>query len=427
MKILQELIIPHESVNDDKVVVLNLCFQNGDAVRKGDVLLEFETSKAALSLEALEGGFIYFNCEEGDEVDVGSVVARILESALTESMETRQAEIPKNKLVADDAIPVRKTIFSKKAEELLQEKGLKESDFAEKDFVNSDDITGSKGNRENKVTGEGPEKRKIAALKIPHENVEIEKIPIQKKREIEYLSAVQSSGLNSSVSVFIEAEKVLEVVNDMPLLKNSFLPIIIYEASRLLKKYPKMNSYFQDNSIVYYKDVNLGIAMDMDKGLRVLKIPGPNKLSILEIEKAIIDLSRKYFEDKSSLDDLSDITFTLTDLSGAGIDSFLPLINRNNSAILAISSMDERFKRLNLSVTFDHRVTEGKYAAGFLSDLKAKIESYFKTEVSEDTTGGHDIRCYKCMRKLDDQITFLKVIDSKGNDQVLCHVCYEGH
>jgi pyruvate/2-oxoglutarate dehydrogenase complex dihydrolipoamide acyltransferase (E2) component len=424
MKILQELIIPQESVNDDSVVILDLHFKNGDFVKKGDIALEFETSKANVSIEVMQDGYIFYECTGGDEVNVGSVVAKVLDSSkITESTKTLQEK----SLVADETIPVLKTIFSKKAEALLIEKGLKESDFSGKDFVNEDDVLRLIGTKESKGKSEEPQKTRQTEIKIPKQNVSVEKISTQKKREIEYLSAVQSYGLNSTVSVIVEAEKVLAFVNDMPLLKGSFLPIIIYELARLLKKYPKLNSFFADNSIVYYNEVNLGIAMDMDKGLKVLKMSNPNQLSILEIERAIIDLSRKYYEDKSTVNDVSDITFTVTDLSGSGINSFFPLINKNNSGILAISSLDQKFKRINLSVTFDHRVTEGKYAASFLFELKTKVESYFKETKTEDKSSSSDIRCYKCRRKLDDTCTFLKVIDSKGKDQILCHVCYDGY
>lgn len=443
MKILQEIIIPQESVNDDKVVVLELYFKNGDIVKIGDLALEFETSKATLSLEVLQDGYIFYDCEEGEEVAVGSIVAKVydLKTRSEELTITPEKIISESKTLAPpieeslvdiDFGTFQRTIFSKEAELLMQEKGLKENDFKGKDFVNINDIISYINIPVDKIeNSKEVTKAKHELINILNKNVHFEKISIQKKREIEYLSAVQSHGLNSSVTVFVGIEKVRNFVNSkMTILKGSFLPIITYELAKLLRKYPKINSYFENDTIVYYNDVNIGIAIDMEKGLKVLKMPKTDKLSILEIEKSILDISRKYFDDKATVNDVSDITFTITDLFNSGLASFAPLINKHNSAILAISSVDEKLQRINLTVTFDHRVTEGKYAANFLFELKTRIENYFNATLLEEKSKDQ-IKCYKCTRKLNDQlygkkIVFFKVIDTHGNDQVLCSICYEG-
>lgn len=434
MKLLQEIIIPQESVNDDKVIVLALFFKNGDKVDKGDIALEFETSKASIPLEISQNGYIFYNCEEGEEVNNGSVIAKVYDE--NKKIENKKI-ISKNKIdenITDTSSKdtSSKVIFSKKAEILIKENNLNKNDFKGKDFINDVDIN-SLLHRKNEVilTKAETTKLKQQGLNTSKQNVSIENISSQKKREIEYLSVVQSYGLNSTVSVNVEIEKVRNFVNNnLTILKGSFLPLIIFELSRLLKKYPKLNSYFENDSIFYYNEVNIGIAIDMDKGLKVIKISNTDKLSIIQTERAILDISRKYIEDKTTIQDVSDVTFTITDLSNSGLTSFLPLINKNNSAILAISSIDEKLKRLNLNITFDHRVTEGKYTASFLNELKTRIESYFQENVLEDKNE-MEIRCYKCNRKLkdnlNDNVTFFKVIDSCFKDKILCSICYENY
>lgn len=148
MKVLQEIVIPQESVNDDKVVVINLCFKNGDVIKNGDTALEFETSKATVTLEVFQDGYIYYNCTEGDEINVGSIVAKVFdEKNLNETTIIQQQNnivendiLNRNDLENVKVISVSKTIFSKKAKSLLQEKGLNESDFIGKDFVNAADV-----------------------------------------------------------------------------------------------------------------------------------------------------------------------------------------------------------------------------------------------------------------------------------------------
>ena len=185
------------------------------------------------------------------------------------------------------------------------------------------------------------------------------------------------------------------------------------------------NSFYNDNGIAEYLEVNIGIAMDIDDGLKVVKIPNTNKLHLLETEEALFQLANKYIDKKLSTSDLTDITFTITDLSSFGAISFTPLINKNNSAILGVSKIDEKLNRINLSLAFDHRVTEGKIAAIFLSNLKERVESYKKSNIDIDLT--NNITCFKCLKKLNEdmsEIGFINIITTKGEQKYICDTCF---
>ena len=79
MNILEEILVPQESVNDNNVIITKLFFQNGDHVKKGDIILEFETSKSIVEIESNFDGFIIYYFESGDEVNVGNVIAKIMD------------------------------------------------------------------------------------------------------------------------------------------------------------------------------------------------------------------------------------------------------------------------------------------------------------------------------------------------------------
>ena len=130
------------------------------------------------------------------------------------------------------------------------------------------------------------------------------------------------------------------------------------------------------DAIAYYKEINVGFAIDINKGLKVLKVANTSVKTVLEIELEIMELSNRYIDENLDITDLTDIGFTVTDLSAEGVAFFKPLINMMNSAILGVSSIDEKLHSCMLSLTFDHRVTEGKLAAQFLGELKGRIESY---------------------------------------------------
>ena len=212
------------------------------------------------------------------------------------------------------------------------------------------------------------------------DKVIVEKLSSNKKREIDYLSNVQQTGLTSTINTIVETDGVfVHINNSLQYLKNSLLPVIIYETSRLLEKYKELNAYFTGDSVAFYKQVNVGFAIDIDKGLKVPAIKNASAKNMKEVEADIMALSNKYLDDALLVEDLSDITFTITDLSAEGVSFFHPLVNMMNSAILGVSSIDEKLQRCILTVTFDHRVTEGKLVAQFLNELKLRIESYKST------------------------------------------------
>ena len=147
-----------------------------------------------------------------------------------------------------------------------------------------------------------------------------------------------------------------------------------------------------------------------------------NKLTLNEIDRAIYELALKYIDKKLTIELFQDTTFTITDLSSYGAISFSPLINKNNSAILGISKIDSKLKRIILSLAFDHRVTEGKIATIFLQELKERIESYKlnNTEIIEK------ISCYKCFKTLNEDLNdigFIKVINKKNTESYICDSC----
>ena len=114
--------------------------------------------------------------------------------------------------------------------------------------------------------------------------------------------------------------------------------------------------------------------MDIDDGLKVFVLPNTNTLSVDEIEGYVNEGIYKYLRKSLTPEDLSGSTFTISDLSQYGVERFIPLVNNNQAAILGVSSVDLKLNRFNMSLAFDHRVTEGKIASEFLSTLKGEIE-----------------------------------------------------
>jgi pyruvate/2-oxoglutarate dehydrogenase complex dihydrolipoamide acyltransferase (E2) component len=436
MKVLQKITAPLESVNDQSLTVINLCFKSGDYVKIDDILIELETSKALLTLAAEQEGYINYFCKIGDEVSVNYLIAQITEkpdvSASIDEKSVKNSSVVGKHIEKDSLNKDYETIFSDKAIKLISQNNIDKSVFKNLDFVSEKNVLNylypehrDENNQKQILTNNNT----ISKNEIKdNSKVSFKKIPNSKKTEIEYLSSIQNTGLTSTIYMDVDLGSFFESINPSLLyLKDSILPVIVYECSRLLLKYPVLNAYFIDNNIAFYNDVNVGIAMDIDDGLKVVKLPSTNVLTINEIEQLIINLSNKYQERKLETSDLMDVTFTITDLSSNGAYFFTPLINKKTCAILGISKTDTKLNRIILSLAFDHRVTEGKIATTFLYELKERIESY---SIKDAIFNTNEITCYKCMKQIKEDIGnigFIKVVNSLGQDKFICDSCLFYH
>jgi pyruvate dehydrogenase E2 component (dihydrolipoamide acetyltransferase) len=474
MALLQEIQVPLLAVNDTSLTVVEMNFSTGSKVNKGDLIMVFETSKTTYDVEAEAEGYIQYLCETDHDYEVNEVVARIYsEVAEAEAISAGKPLPPAGKLLpltgqsSTDAnlngqpftvrpafpdgrtqpafpaaglpLPVweGETLFSEEAARLVASSGISPAAFAGRDFVSKWDVLEMAGTAPASAgpSGATTSKTQKTALAAPAKTilpadpakVILEKLSSGKKREIEYLGEVQSTGLTSTLHVFIETENIFTHINrSLKYLKDSLLPVIIYEVSRLLTDYPLLNAYFTGEAIACYREVNTGFAIDIDKGLKVLKIARGEQKSIPEIEQEILQLSGSYLDDTLQMEDLTDITFTITDLSSEGVAFFRPLINKMNSSILGISSIDEKLRRCTLSLTFDHRVTEGKLAARFLKELKDRLESY---RAKDPAALQQSIACFKCYKTLKEDLAgtgFAHCITPEGKEGYICQACLKG-
>jgi pyruvate/2-oxoglutarate dehydrogenase complex dihydrolipoamide acyltransferase (E2) component len=438
MALLQEITVPLLAVNDTTLTVVDVAFSNSQPVKKGDIILVFETSKTTYEVVAETDGFVQYLCEANRDYEVNEVVARIFTSAVeivNEPVKAVQQELtPQVQRIENNNASnwTGDTLYSLEAIRLIESLHVDKSAFKGRDFVSRQDVEelkGINGTINNKKTVEPvvAHQPKKATIPIDASKVIVERLSSNKKREIEFLSSVQSSGLISTINVTVNTEAIFVHLNrSLKYFKNSLLPVIIYETARLLQKYPALNGYFTGDGIAFYKEVNVGFAIDIDKGLKVLKIGTAANKALAEIEENIMTLSTSYLDDTLQIDDLTDITFTITDLSSEGVAFFKPLVNMMNSAILGVSAIDDKLQRCTLSCTFDHRVTEGKLVAVFLKELANRLESYRATDHAHAVK---DIICYKCSKSLEDELSdvgFVKSITPDGKEGYICQSCLKG-
>ncbi len=426
MILLQEIKAPLDSVNDDTLLVIELKLSDGDKVVSGDVIIELETSKAIVTIEAEVDGVIKYLCEEGSDINVGHVLANIYDELPISNNEEQILD-----KTYDKKEVIAKPLISKKALNMIRKNGINIDDINHDGIISTRDI-------DIQYEGRSVGNQKIAMLPsdgkedIIEYKYSIEKISKTKGNEIKSLSGNYKSILNSSLFLEITTDSILNSIRFSNLiLKETILHIVVFETSRLLAKYKELNGFYLEDKRQFYNDINIGIAMDDGiNGLKVASLHNANNKNIFEIESEIISLSDKYSNNKLGPNDVSDITFVITDLSSENISFFIPMINSNNSCILGISREVSDPETYILSATFDHRMSSGKYVAEFLNELKNNIESFSFSNSTPQNAFALKTKCSKCNKILSDDLNgigFIKTTLKNGKEAFICQSCLLGN
>jgi pyruvate dehydrogenase E2 component (dihydrolipoamide acetyltransferase) len=169
--------------------------------------------------------------------------------------------------------------------------------------------------------------------------------------------------------------------------------MILFAVSRVIMNHPDMNANFLGDKMRYFNSVNLGMAVDTERGLMVPTLFGADKLSLEEISRKSKELSEKCRNGAISPDMLSGGSFTISNLGILGIEMFTPVINPPQTGILGVCTILDRLRRkdngielypaLGLSLTYDHRAVDGAPASRFLQDL-CKALSNFESFLAEN-------------------------------------------
>jgi 2-oxoisovalerate dehydrogenase E2 component (dihydrolipoyl transacylase) len=169
--------------------------------------------------------------------------------------------------------------------------------------------------------------------------------------------------------------------------KLTFLPFIVKAAVEALKEQPVLNSVWDGDRIVLRKQVNVGVAVDLEEGALIVPvIRGADELNIVGLARRIDDLVKRARSKQLGTEDISGGTFTVNNPGALGSVASTPVINHPQAAILQAEAVVKRpvvvddaiaiRSMMNLEVSFDHRILDGGVALRFLNAVKRRLESY---------------------------------------------------
>jgi len=398
-----KVIVPQKGLSDESCVIQEWKKKEGDRVEKGEIICEVETNKAVFEVEAPASGIILkILHQEGEEVPVLDVIAIIGEPGeeyqhLLEKKETRETGKPQESKIIQETATQDEQEDSGSAKKIS---GIKISPRAQKIAIeNNLDIS--------IIKGSGPDGRIIErdikkALLIETPPVKREKrsgiyqeIPVKGIRKIiaeRMFQSLQSTAQLTLHSSF-QAKRLLDYrdrLKDSPE-ESSYRDIninhlIMFGIIKALRKYPEMNSHYQDGRIIQFKEIHLGFAVDTKEGLKVPVVHQAEQYSLEEFAQKVQQLTQQCIDRSIRPDDLEGGTFTVTNMGNLGIELFTPILNVPQTGILGIGCKQIRpvitansvefTSFIGLSLTFDHRVMDGAPAGRFLAQVITILENF---------------------------------------------------
>lgn len=384
-KMADKILMPASGQTAAESLIVKWLVSEGDVISRGDVLFEIETDKATMNVESYAKGTLLKICyQEGESVEAGKVVAYIgakgeqtgeePPSVLLENMEEEYRPIlVKHERVCtaqDEEQEEGAIMASPAARRLAKERGIDLLDLYAK---------------------EGKTIKRADIMNIVKNEEEYEtRIPSPMRRTIarRMMESIQEApqftiSIRADMSAFISFRKQLNAMAEDGV-KLSFNDILIKCVCKAIQKVPYINALYTEEEIRLYKHMNIGIAVALEDGLVVPVVRGANTLSLSEVareSKRLIDSAK---EGNLRAEEMQGGTFTISNLGMYGIDRFTALVNRPESAIIAVGAVvDTPAARngevqirpmMDITASFDHRMIDGGVGARFMAELRKFIE-----------------------------------------------------
>jgi pyruvate dehydrogenase E2 component (dihydrolipoamide acetyltransferase) len=385
--------VPRLGWNMEQGVFVGWLKADGAAVRAGEALFTIESEKATEDIEGFDDGILHVPSDgprKGDVLAVGAVIGFVLQpgepipsvSKPSPSAANRRDTCSTGVLASTTAVsavgsnaPLRdRPASSPRARRAAANLGI--------DWRNAKPSGRSGRIRERDVlamTAAFPEA--LPATPVPSMRRVIAERMLTSHRSTAPVTLTTTIDTTELVNLRQQWKAASESSGDVV---PSYTDLFAKLTASALEKHPLLNSRWQDDRIISPEGIHLGIAVDTEAGLLVPVVRDVPRLSLKELSIRSRDLIARARQRNLSASELQGGTFTITSLGALGIDAFTPIINYPECAILGVGRIrrcpvvhDDQIvirDQVTLSLTFDHRITDGVPAARFLQTLSALIE-----------------------------------------------------
>ncbi len=399
-----EIVVPSLGESVSEATVARWLKKVGDAVAVDEPLVELETDKVTLEVNAQAAGTLKeIKVETGGNVEVGAVLGVIGEGAAAPAPAKKDDAKAEQKKPAAGPEPIAQKAASKPASnDTFLSPAVRK--LVDDNNVDTSGISGT--GKDGRLTKgdvlealNSPQKTAAPAAKAPAaarstakaEREERVKMTRLRQRIAERLKEAQNTAAMLTTFNEVDMSHVMALRNQYKEsfekkhgVKLGFMSFFVKAAIQALKDFPAVNAEIDGTDIVYKNYYDIGVAVSTPTGLVVPVVRDADVKGFASIEKEIGDLGLRARDGKLGLDELSGGTFTITNGGVFGSMMSTPIINPPQSAILGMHATKERPVVVNgqivirpmmyLALSYDHRIIDGKEAVSFLVRVKDAIE-----------------------------------------------------
>jgi pyruvate dehydrogenase E2 component (dihydrolipoamide acetyltransferase) len=388
--------------------------KEGDSVKKGELLLEVETDKAVVEIEAGGDGILGgITAQAGAVVPVGQTIAWLLKpgeappasSAPVQTGRTGAAALQQPVVAAESAAgpqgdPLAAAVagnirISPKARRLAKEHGVditRIKGSGPGGEIVAEDVLAAKGSAAPAPAAAGSRAASAPAAAMPSVSTELGALSSIGKIMAERTTQSWTTAPHFFVSREVDGTGLVaardkfgpdvERTRGVKLTYTDLLTAIIAKA---LRKHPRMNASWTGDSIKANADVNVGLAMAVTDAVIVGVVPKTDGMSLGDIAVRRRDLTERARTNKLQPADISGATFTISNLGMYHVDSFTAIIVPPQAGILAVGAMTDRVvpvpggigvrPMMTITISCDHRVVDGARGAAFMHDLVEALQN----------------------------------------------------
>jgi pyruvate dehydrogenase E2 component (dihydrolipoamide acetyltransferase) len=392
--------------------------QDGEWIAKGEPLFSLESDKSEIEIESPANGRLQILIPAGETVPVMTPVAYLLRENAAATAPTAAAPKPQSQSIVR-ATPKARIAARKLGIDLAALSGSgPRGMIVTADLPNTDlpqlapqstvqatpvakkmaaelglDLQTIKGTGENgRITRDDVTRTAAALIARPAATQPTPSLPLTGLRGViaERLSAGWRERPQVTLTTEIDATNLVSARQQLMAemgQKVSYNAFFMAAAARALHEQPHVNACLTEAGLVHLPDINVGIAVDTERGLLVPVVRNAAAKSITELSTEIDELAQRALSGQSLPDELTGGTFTITNLGAFGIDAFTPIINPPETAVLGIGRIVKRPFAVGqqvevrdtvvLSLSFDHRLLDGGPAAHFLQRIGQLVERPF--------------------------------------------------
>ena len=405
---MQDIKIPELAESITEGTIAEWLVKEGDKVEKGDAIIELETDKVNVEVNAEFSGVITeIISGEGEDVSVGDVVAKLDENG-TAGAAAPKTEAPKEEAPVKEEAPkaeakaeevetssTNEVIASPAARKRARELNIDLSKVATIDplgRVRPEDVEAAAAEKSKPAPqakkAEAPAAEKtefskpVERVKMTRRRQTIAKNLVNVQQEAAMLTTFNEIDMSAIMNLRAERKDKFVEKNGVKLGFMSFFTKAVVGA---LKEFPLLNAEIQGNELVLKKFYDIGIAVSTEEGLVVPVVRDADRLDFAGIEAEIMDLGLKARDNKLALSDLQGGTFSITNGGIFGSMLSTPILNAPQVGILGMHNIVKRAvvmpddsievrPMMYLALSYDHRIVDGKDAVQFLVRVKEMLE-----------------------------------------------------